>query len=369
MGILNRKKTKPKYYSSERIRQENATYYMIYGKRSNGKTYDILSLVLKNYIINGKQSAYIRRWQTDFNSKTTHNLFNGLVKNGVITDLTNGQYNAVRYYARKWYLCFVDDEGNKTIDDMPFMIGFLISEMESDKSASYDDVTLICFDEFISRDNYIVDEFVAYMNVISTIVRNRTDVTIFMLGNTVNKYCPYFKEMGITRYKDMQAGDIQVYDYGESGLRVAVEYADADSGGSDSNFYFAFDNPKLKMITGGAWELEIYPHAPCKYKQKDICFNYFIDFDGELLQCDIVTVGDNMFTYIHQKTTPLKHPDDDLVYSPIATHKWNYKRNILKASNKVEQRIIWFFKFDKVFYQDNEVGELVRNYLLWCKQH
>ena len=32
----------------------------------------------------------------------------------------------------------------------------------------------------------------------------------------------------------------------------------------------------------------------------------------------------------------------------------------------VEKHIAEYYKSDKVFYQDNEVGEIVRNYLLWC---
>ena len=32
--------------------------------------------------------------------------------------------------------------------------------------------------------------------------------------------------------------------------------------------YFAFNNPKLQMITSGAWEMAIYPHNKVKYKPK-----------------------------------------------------------------------------------------------------
>lgn len=33
---------------------------------------------------------------------------------------------------------------------------------------------------------------------------------------------------------------------------------------------------------------------------------------------------------------------------------------------KLEEKIVWFFKLDKVFYQDNMIGEIVRNYLMAC---
>ena len=63
-----------------------------------------------------------------------------------------------------------------------------------------------------------------FANVLSTIIRHRNDVKIFMLANTVNKYCPYFKEMGLKHITEMKQGSIDIYTYGSSDLRVAVEY-------------------------------------------------------------------------------------------------------------------------------------------------
>ena len=204
------------------------------------------------------------------------------------------------------------------------------------------------------------------MNVISTIVRHRTDVKIFMLGNTVNRYCPYFKEMGLAHIKDMSPGTIDVYRYGDSELIVAVEYTQPNKDGKASDFYFAFDNPKLSMITGGTWEIDIYPHCPVKYKPNEIMFTYFIEFSGDLLQCEIVLHDDMYFTFIHRKTTELKHPDRDLIYTTDFSARYNYRRKITRPMSKLERKITEHFEKDKVFYSDNEVGEIVRNYLIWC---
>ena len=43
-------------------------------------------------------------------------------------------------------------------------------------------------------------------------------------------------------------------------------------------------------------------------------------------------------------------------------------RNIRKPTNELARRLAEYFKKDKVFYQDNEVGEIVRNYLIFCAQ-
>lgn len=354
-----------KFYSLKKILSKNAQYNVIFGERSNGKTYSVLEYGLKRYIENGEQLAIVRRWQDDLIGKRGASVFNALVDNGEVTRLTGGEWTGIYYYSSRWYLC--RNSGKKRVlDEKPLAYGFSISTAEHDKSASFPGVTTVLFDEFLTRTMYLPDEFVLFMNVISTIIRQRDNVKIFMLGNTVNKYCPYFAEMGLEHVKNMNPGDIDVYRYGDSDLLVAVEYVKPNKHGKDNDLYFAFDNPKLAMITGGKWEIDIYPHCPEKFTPKDIKFIYFIHFNDDLLQCEIIVKKDCTFTFIHRKTTPLKG-DNDLVYDPDYYPGPLKRRKITKPVLPVEQKIVWYFKAEKVFYQDNEVGEIVRNYLLWCR--
>lgn len=357
---------KERYYSLKNILAKNAHYNVIFGERSNGKTYSVLKYGLERFAQSGEQIAIVRRWQDDFTGKRGTTMFDALVSNGEVTKATGGEWTNVYYYGSRWFLCRYEDEKRVTCET-PFAWGFSISSMEHDKSTSYPKITTICFDEFLTRSTYINDEFVLFMNVVSTIKRRRNNVKIFMLGNTVNKYCPYFKEMGLTHIKDMNPGDIDVYRYGDTNLLVAVEYTTPTSKSSkDRDLYFAFDNPKLSMITGGTWEIDIYPHCPVKFTPAEIMFTYFIEFSGDLLQCEIVCHDDLYFTFIHRKTTPLKNPDKELVYTPEFSPRPNYRRKITKPTTPIEKRVAEHFVKDKIFYQDNEIGEIVRNYLLWC---
>src|SRR5699024_12505287 len=111
-----------------------------------------------------------------------------------------------------------------------------------------------------------------------------------------------------------------------------------------NNFYFAFDNPKLEMITSGAWELDIYPHVPMKFKPKDIKLIYFILFNDNIYQCEIVMVDDITFTYIHIKTTELQDSENDLIYSLEYNPRINYNRNIYKPIHKIQEKIVWYLK-------------------------
>lgn len=361
------------YYNILPLAKGDYTYRMSFGERSNGKTFAVKLLCLIDYVLNGNKMGLIRRWSEDFVGKRGQTMFDDIILNtkygNILKEITNGQWTDIYYYSGRWYLAKWDEDLNKRIkEDQPFCYGFSLSAGEHDKGTSYTKINNIFFDEFIARINYLNDEFILFMNTISTIVRDRGGVSIFMAANTLSQFCPYFVEMGIKDHvRKMKEGTIEICSYGNSGITLAIEYCESKGRSKESAKYFAFDNPKLKMIVGGDWELDIYPHLPIKYKQNNIEFSYFIIFSDIYLQCDIVSVENNYFTYIHKKTTPIRNENSDIVYSQEYRATPNYKRKISKPKDDLEKYIWWYFAIEKVFYQDNDVGEVVRGYLEWCR--
>lgn len=371
---------KKKFYSTKRINKTNANYRIAFGERSNGKTFAGLEEILKAYHETGKQGAYIRRWEDDIRPKRAGTLWNGVIEESKYwKDNFAREWDAIKFRCGAWYLYRKDEDLNEEVwSETPICFAFSLSTMEHDKSTSFPNITVVVFDEFLTRRSYLTDEFVLFMNTLSTIIRHRKDVVVYMFGNTVNKTCPYFTEMGLTNVRTMKQGTIDIYRYGESGLTVAVEYTKGfENSGKNSDVYFAFNNPKLQMITGGAWEMAIYPHLPIKFKPKDILFKYFIIFESEILQCEIIKCsgkelgykGEITFTYIHRKTTELKDLTHDYVYCPDTSPLPTWHRRITKCTSELDNKIVKYFTTEKVFYQDNEVGEIVRNYLMWCKSN
>ena len=358
-----------KYYSLANILKYDCDYNIIFGERSNGKTYALLEYIVKQFYESGykSQGAIIRRWKEDIVGKRASTIFSGLESNNRISELTNGEYNSVWFFSGKYYLANFDENTQKYVPlQTPMAFTFALSDMEHDKSTSYPSVTTIMFDEFITRRYYLPDEFIIFLNVLSTIIRQRDNVKIFMLGNTVNKFCPYFQELGLKHIDKMTQGTIDVYKFGENNeLKIAVEYCNNSNKEKKSNKYFCFDDKNaVQMIIGGAWELDIYPHLSVKYKNSDIVFSYFIEFNDNILQADIVQAENNYFTYIHEKTTPIKNPHSDLIYSLKHNEGGNYKRRLLSTATPLERKISMFYATEKVFFQNNEVGEIVRNYIM-----
>ena len=117
------------------------------------------------------------------------------------------------------------------------------------------------------------------------------------------------------------------------------------------------------MITQGKWELALYPHLPERYKRSQVLFTYFIEFQGDVLQCEIVQTDTGMFTYVHEKTTPIKEPDKDVIFSDRHMVGNNYYRRLLHPRDELSKRIGMFYATEKVFFQNNDCGEIVRNYI------
>lgn len=365
----NEKKQKNKYWDIKPILKIPALYRIIVGERSNGKTYGVLKWMIEQYWKNGDQFAYIRRWPDDIKTRKMQQLFEAICRNGEITKITEGQYNGVKYKYGKFYLIATD--GEDTVErDEAFCYTFSISAMEHDKSIAYPGIKHIMFDEFISRVSYIPDEFSLFMNILSTIIRERDDIDIWMLGNTVSKECPYFREMGLRHIIKQEAGTIDTYTYSKNGqeMMIAVEYT-KNLAAKASDKYFIFDNPKMEMITGGAWELAVYPHLFEKYRPIQVLYQFFIVYRELTLHCEIIDGKNGLFIFCHEKTTPLQEREEDLIYSTEPSSHRMKRGRITLPEFPIEKKILNMIVTDRICFQDNEVGELFNDYMKWCRSY
>ena len=359
---------KIKKYRLDEILKRNADYNVIFGERSSGKSYAALEYGAQHYFETGRRTVIIRRWKEDFigplSARTCYDsLCNDSLHRNRISDLSGERYQGVEYYSGKYFLTQLDENGVMKKTDQVIAYGVAITQGDHLKMGSFPDVDIVIFDEFMTRNGYLPDEFIYFQNVLSTIIRDRDDVKIFMLGNNVDKFnCPYFTEMGLTHIHEQKQNTIDVYEYGDSGLRVAVEWTENLSATKKSNKYFAFNNPRLQMITDGKWELGIYPHKPRDYNEFDVVFSYFIIFNNRTVQCDIISDDISTFTFIHNKTTPIRDKNP-IIYTLTPTDDPLTYVRIDKPCNRITERIYKFYVERRVFYQDNEVGEFVTSYI------
>lgn len=372
-------KVEAKYYDIEPIAKENAVYNVIYGQRSYGKTFAVLFMFLQKYWENKQkgiiyQYAYLRRYDEAIQGNIIRSVCDTLVCDGEgrnrIKEITGGVYDSVSFRSGEFKLSRTNPETGLTKkDNTPFMFAFALNTWDKMKGGAFPHVEEIWFEEFVevSTKPYLKNEFVIFQNVISTIARKR-HVKIWMTGNSINPHCPYWDWLGLVKLNEQKPGTIDIYKIGKTDKKIAVERT-ADTPqyarSTKSNAYlFAFEDPRLKMITQGDWEIGSYPLVPEEVKTDDICGRFFIEFRGKLYQGDIVSNAEGYYLYIHPHTDPLFPPTDyDLFYSLEYSHKANYRRRFDRSFSVGEELISTLIKQDKVFYDSNFTGNAIENYI------
>lgn len=356
------------YYSYNAIMDIDAVYRVIIGMRSNGKTYGWCHLALEAYFDLGLPSAYIRRLDEMIKPKIIQGLFDPHIE--YIKQKTDGDYNAIEYRANGWYLCRMKQNAagqwvKIARDPQPFCRSYAISTAETTKGADFGAVWSICFDEFITRQYYLANEFILFQNLLSSIIRDRSGVHIFMLANTVSKSCPYFRDMGLYRVLRQEQGTIDVYKIGVDGAQIAVEYcATVETVRKKVSNYFCFSNPQLDLIKTGGWEIALYRHAPPELSQYRIIHTFFVVHDGRTLQGDIYMYKRYPLIFWHEKTTEIKKPDSAIIYDRDVTDGNPLHQRDMKVIYCRAQQIIFdLVRTQKTFYADNEIGEAVAAYL------
>lgn len=325
-------------------------------------------MALENFFDLGLPSAYIRRLDEMIKPRIISGLFDPHLK--WIEEQTGGDYNAIEYRANAWTLIRREPDKDGTLITVakhptPFCRSYAISTVETTKGVDHGAVWSVCFDEFITRQYYLSNEFIMFQNLLSSIIRDRDGVEIFLLANTVSKFCPYFREMGLYRIAEQEQGTIDVYQMGKTGARVAVEYcAENEHAKKNISKYFAFDNPQLSMITSGSWEIALYRHAPPELARHKIMLTFFVQYEGRTVQGDMYSYHGAPLIFWHPKTTPIKNPDNTIIYmqdqadaNPL--HQINVSVQMCRA-----QEIIYdLIRMQKTFYADNETGEAVNAWM------
>lgn len=358
------------WYDISAIDALDAVYNIIYGKRSNGKTYSVCKKILDAYLDpeDPLPSVYIRRLDEMLKPKNLENLFDAHLK--YIEEKTDGRYNSIFYRANAFYLCCYKDGIKVEQDPKPFCRCYAINTAETTKGQDIGKIKYIFFDEFITRQFYLANEFILWQNLLSSLVRHRANVKIYMIANTVSKFCPYFREMGLTRIKDQKQGTIDLYQMGVNGTKIAVEYSDAPGGGDNVSQYFCFDNPELEMITTGTWEIALYRHIPKGVGSLRPELSFYIIFDGSTLRGGLYILNDMPLLAISRRYKEIKDPEQQIIYSdnlddppdPNPLHQ----SNPAIVTTRAHEVIISLIKQHKTYFADNEDGETFASWLKWA---
>lgn len=250
-----------KYYSLDEIHQYDAQYYMIFGERSNGKSYAVKKHMIDNYFNkNGEQFVISKRFKEDLKTKICQTVFDDLKEY-----VEENYHSSIRFYNGTWYTYPKDETFTvKTADVMGYAIA--INSSDNTKMAQFPKVTTIVLEEFMSQSSvYLPDEINLFLNIVSTIVRKRTNVKIYMLGNAISKHSPYSTALKVQLHR-MEKGEILLREYENSKgykTRFAIQRTEnveiVETHDGEKIVYNIFgDSGVGDMITSGEFETHAY---------------------------------------------------------------------------------------------------------------
>ena len=175
------------WYNAQQLLSYKRLYNMIVGVRGHGKTYDsskrCLDLALKE-----KKLTFVVlvRYIEDILA----------IKDGWWS-IVEHLYPNYRFSSKRRLIYATNITTNET-----FVIGefVAINEYMRVKKTPRPYVKLIFFDEFLNEENdYLNDEISKFMSVCDSIIRNRDDVRVLMVSNTITLINPYFSYFGINK--------------------------------------------------------------------------------------------------------------------------------------------------------------------------
>ena len=188
------------YYDVHPILTYNALINIIIGERGVGKTYGFKKFCIQDYLKNGNQFVYLRRYVSEL-KKSASGFFDGFKLN---KEFEGHEFKVVTKKDSFEFWCDGEICG----------YGLALSTAGQIKSKEFPFVKNLIFDEFIIERgvyHYLQYEVHSFLDILETIFRTR-DFRCFLLGNAVNRINPYFNYFKIEMPYNT---DIKTYRNGE----------------------------------------------------------------------------------------------------------------------------------------------------------
>ena len=245
------------------------------------------------------------------------------------------------------------------------MVCSALNSVEAFTGADEGECSMIFYDEFLSREKELPDEFYNLMIFHNNCTRNRVYFCpMVLVGNTVTRNSSLIVNFGVDLYS-MEKGQITVVKNSRKEPTIVFEYCSDVQVMREAAaaYYDRFENDRIKMIYKGDWTVSNYPMLP--HQELDNAFNIanikIISPAGCALLFSFKRIGDNLFGYVGS------YDDDDIphlctmINKTYVFKKPNYinylpNRGLFRAFS----RLIYT---KNVYFESMETGEYFRDFL------
>ena len=250
-----------------KAKELNCPYIAIIGGKGTGKTYGCVDYAIRDFFSDGQKRPffYVRRFDKTFTPSICGNLVNSHRQD--IINLSKGKYNKSELRGKIFTVSreTITDTGLKkkaNTDTIAYCRS--LNNVETETVDDKGEVSCIIYDEFLTRNCELKDEFRLIQTVHSNAVRNRVNrfTPMFLLGNTVSRDSAVAEQFGI-RLRDIKRG-LNVFENSKHQARILLYYTDATEKNIESaqQYYDRFENSRINMISRGDWILGSYNIAP-----------------------------------------------------------------------------------------------------------
>lgn len=349
-------KKKINYVKRETLNKIKARYIILMGQRSNGKSFSVKQDVIMNALETGEEFAYIRRYKEDCKQYMVEEYFSDILcdldgKNH-LEEWSSGKYNTILVRNQVIYFAKMDDDG-KITKGAPFGRMFGLSWATHYKSLSFPKITSAVYEEFITDGAYLPNEVRIFMNLISTIFRDRAG-RVYLIGNNISRITPFFKEWGLQKMiSKMKENTIEYLNYNyrdENGNEKSDKLAVYMTHSRNTNSGMFFGHA-AKTITSTTWETDEYPHLDGSIDDYDEVYNLVFEYDNNKFFLQFLKdESGNYVWFISPKTTEIQKG------TRVVSNQFrmdSYSTTMFKGLTEMEDKIFSLLKMDKIVYSDN----------------
>lgn len=342
------------HYNIDNIDKIGARFNLIYGERSNGKSYQVKHKKgVEKYLKTGKRFILLRRWKEEITTEKIEQYFADVD----VAKLTNGEYNCITVYKKNLFLSKYDSETRKTKRGDKIGYVLALSTEQNYAGASYLDVEDIIFEEFMSRNIYLPNEANKLMNLYATVDRKRLIVRLWLVGNTISRVCPYINDWDLHNIiASQKQGTIvtkEIADSEENKVIIALEYC------KSTNQTSGTIGTNAKMINTGAWETAPQPHLPKSYNNYNCLYRFGFQYQGFKFLCEYLMdkeIKKDACWFIRPYYKEFSNKI--IVFSDIIKISRLWQRDIYNISIKNDKlrNLFMTFKENKIFFSSDMCG-------------
>lgn len=314
------------HFTPEKALKEPFEYALINGGRSNGKTTGWqLQMVDEFFNYGAVFGKIIRKYEYD-RSKALKWFDNLVVK--YIKEVWHHEliYEGTNFYLiaeegePDRYLPLEKGKRKQPLNLKLFVETFNLNFEVDAKSHDFSYIKRLFFEEYtlINQYDYLPNEVEHFASLVSTINREREDLSVVFIGNTISKHNPYFDWLGINVNKiKLKAGQSKRFTLGgfDRGARIYVEFVPTVYGKDKKKVPRILEVGNNEIAITGDWVISDYvfdEDFDGFINKTDFRYNFSLRSNNRIYYHCTANYKNTTFNFITSRLTNMK--SNGLIY-------------------------------------------------------